>query len=145
MVGEERQAWRCDKGRAVRRLPAPVADGVPQKTTRVVLATAHHSHDPSDDRPANLRALCQRCHILHDKEEHRIRRRLTYRAARPLVICPLGHTRRDPAPPSPSGPAAEDLAGLLERITLHNAENGFASCGSRRGSAVSSRSSATPL
>ncbi len=84
MVGEERQAWRCDKGRAVRRLPAPVADGVPQKTTRVLPATAHLNHDPSDSRPANLRALCQRCHILHDKEEHRIRRRLTYRARKAL-------------------------------------------------------------
>jgi len=60
---EERQAWRCDKGRAVRRLLAPVADGVPKKTMRVVLATAHLNHDPSDDRPANLRALFQRCHI----------------------------------------------------------------------------------
>lgn len=49
------------------------------------------------------------------------------------MICSLGHTRRDPAPPSPSGPAAEDLAGLLERITFHNAENGFCVLRPRRG------------
>ncbi len=30
-----------------------------------------------------------------------------------------------PAPSSPSGPATENLAGLVERVTFHNEENGF--------------------
>lgn len=81
---EEQRTWRCGKGRTVRRLPAPVDDAAHRLTTRIVLATAHLNHDPSDSRPGNLKALCQRCHILHDKEEHLIRRRITYRARRAL-------------------------------------------------------------
>ena len=49
------------------------------KQTKVVLATAHLNHDPTDNRAKNLAALCQRCHLLHDREEHRRQRRLTYR------------------------------------------------------------------
>jgi hypothetical protein len=30
------------------------------RTTRVVLATAHRDHDPTNNRPRNLVALCQR-------------------------------------------------------------------------------------
>ncbi len=81
---EERQAWRCDKGRAVRRLLAPVADGVPKKTMRVVLATAHLN----TTRAMTVRPTFAPCFnaaiFLHDKEEHRIRRRLTYRARKAL-------------------------------------------------------------
>ena len=40
-----------------------------QKTTKVFLAAAHLNHDPGDNRPRNLRAFCQRCHMLHDREE----------------------------------------------------------------------------
>lgn len=43
-------------------------------TTRVVLASAHLNHDPSDNRSRNLAALCQRCHMLHDADHHRRRR-----------------------------------------------------------------------
>ena len=75
----ERQAWRCGKGRIVRRRPQPVDHGPPGRSTRVVLATAHLDHDAS-----NLAALCQRCHILHDRDEHLRRRRLTYLARRAL-------------------------------------------------------------
>ena len=40
----------------------------------MVLASAHLDHDPSNNRARNLAALCQRCHMLHDGEEHRRRR-----------------------------------------------------------------------
>ena len=56
--------------------------------TRVVLATAHRDHDPTNNDASNLAALCQRCHILHDKPEHLRRRRLTYLARRALGWCP---------------------------------------------------------
>ena len=56
----------------------------PGRTTRVVLATAHRDHDPTNNDASNLAALCQRCHILHDREEHLRRRRLTYLARRAL-------------------------------------------------------------
>ena len=41
------------------------------RTTRVVLATAHRNHDTADNSGANLMAVCQRCHMLHDAPEHR--------------------------------------------------------------------------
>ena len=52
--------------------------------TRVVLAFAHLDHDPGHNRPRNLAALCQRCHMLHDAPEHRRtrwRKRFARRAA----------------------------------------------------------------
>ena len=60
------------------------------KQTRVVLATAHLDHDPSNSRPGNLRALCQRCHMIHDRPEHRRRIRTTILMRRALAICSSG-------------------------------------------------------
>ena len=64
--------WRDDVGRAVATPPENRAPDV--RTTRVVLACAHLNHDPTDNRPRNLAALCQRCHMRHDAPEHRRRR-----------------------------------------------------------------------
>ena len=44
------------------------------RITYVVLACAHLDHDPGNSAPRNLAALCQRCHMLHDAEEHRWQR-----------------------------------------------------------------------
>ena len=52
--------------------------------THVVLAAAHLDHDPTNNQPRNLKALCQRCHIMYDREEHARRRRLTYRMRKAL-------------------------------------------------------------
>ena len=83
---EDIATWRNGRGRVLRRLSAPgalpiVEPGLPGiapppalRTTRVVLASAHRNHDPSDNRVRNLAALCQRCHMLHDAAEHRRRR-----------------------------------------------------------------------
>ncbi len=78
--------WRDGAGRVVRfrLLPSWETQGPPGFTTRVFLATAHLDHDPYNDVPENLAALCQRCHILHDEAEHLRRRRLTYLARRAL-------------------------------------------------------------
>jgi hypothetical protein len=51
--------------------------------TRVVLAAAHLDSDPTNNRLKNLRALCQRCHMLHDRPHHLVQRWITYRR-RPL-------------------------------------------------------------
>jgi hypothetical protein len=73
----QRQVWRDGQGRRVGRVLV-VEDLLAQvRTTRVVLATAHRDHDPTNNRPRNLVALCQRCHLQHDREEHRRRRWLT--------------------------------------------------------------------
>jgi hypothetical protein len=47
--------------------------------TRVVLAAAHLDSDPTNNRLTNLRALCQRCHLLHDRSHHLAQRWITYR------------------------------------------------------------------
>src|SRR3954447_2283129 len=77
---QEQQAWRDGKGR---KLPSPAlaGDAAPVRTTRVVLAAAHLDHDPAHcgRKHRNVRALCQRCHLLHDRPEHRRRIRLTLR------------------------------------------------------------------
>jgi hypothetical protein len=48
------------------------------RTTRVLLAAAHLDHDPANNRLRNLRSLCQRCHMLHDRPHHLAQRRITY-------------------------------------------------------------------
>ena len=49
------------------------------RKTRVVLAAAHLDSDPTDYRLKNLRALCQRCHMLQDRPHHLGQRWITYR------------------------------------------------------------------
>jgi hypothetical protein len=82
---EDAGVWRDGRARRLRYLPAPAElalkqpgfDGIGapmMRVTRVVLATAHLNHDPGDNRPRNLAALCQRCHMIHDAAEHRRRR-----------------------------------------------------------------------
>ena len=53
--------------------------------TRVVLATAHLDSDPTNNRLKNLRALCQRCHMLQDRPHHLEQRHITYRRRRLAV------------------------------------------------------------
>lgn len=55
-------------------LPPGVDDLVGLRLTRVVTATAHLDHDPTNNADANLRALCQRCHMIHDRTHHRTQR-----------------------------------------------------------------------
>jgi hypothetical protein len=51
---------------------------------RVVLTIAHLNHQAGDDRDENLKALCQWCHLNHDKEHHRETRAARKDGARPL-------------------------------------------------------------
>jgi hypothetical protein len=74
-----RQGLRDGRGRKV---PSPArAEDTPLRTTKVVLAAAHLDHNPghSGRRHRNVKALCQRCHLLHDRPEHQRRIRLTLR------------------------------------------------------------------
>lgn len=36
----------------------------------IVLTIAHLDHDPTNNDPANLRALCQACHLKYDAQHH---------------------------------------------------------------------------
>ena len=48
------------------------------RVTRVILAAAHLDHDPANSDPSNLKSLCQRCHMIHDRPHHVAQRKLTY-------------------------------------------------------------------
>lgn len=48
--------------------------------TRIVLTVAHLDHDPTHNDDENLAALCQRCHLLHDKAQHAATARETRRS-----------------------------------------------------------------
>lgn len=56
---------------------------------RVVLTVAHLDHDEKNNDPANLRALCQRCHLAHDREDNARRRRENARSAKAAGELPL--------------------------------------------------------
>lgn len=91
---EVQQGWRDHRGRRKRAMPSPnrlaalqpalagfAAPSLP--STYVVLAAAHLDQDPSNNDPRNLAALCQRCHLAHDRAAHRRQRWMTlfYRRA----------------------------------------------------------------
>jgi hypothetical protein len=57
--------WRCEWCNAEHGEPHPVTRSL------VVLTVAHIENPaPEDVRPANLAALCQRCHLNHDRRHH---------------------------------------------------------------------------
>jgi hypothetical protein len=74
---ETKRTW-CDRHGRPARWP-DLIDAASVRLTRVVLAAAHLNNDPSVNRLSNLRALCQRCHMLHDRPFHLAQRWLTYR------------------------------------------------------------------
>ena len=85
------QTWRSGRGRRLKLVPpALLPADVMIRTTFVVLACAHLDHDPGNSDPRNLRALCQRCHMLHDRAEHLRQRWFTYRLRRALGDLFLG-------------------------------------------------------
>ena len=40
------------------------------KPVLVILTVAHLDHDTKNNDPANLRAGCQRCHLVYDRDQH---------------------------------------------------------------------------
>jgi hypothetical protein len=74
---EAARTWRDRRGRPARW--PDLIDAAQVRLTRVVLAAAHLDSNPANNRLANLKGLCQRCHMLHDRPFHRAQRWLTYR------------------------------------------------------------------
>lgn len=66
----ERAGWCCEGSPAFPTCRA--ANGGPHPVTgsKVVLTVAHLDHDESSRDPANLRAMCQRCHLTYDAKHH---------------------------------------------------------------------------
>jgi hypothetical protein len=74
---EQAATWRDRRGRPARW--PDLMETARFRVTRVVLAAAHLDSDPTNNRPKNLRAFCQRCHMLHDRSHHLSQRWITYR------------------------------------------------------------------
>ncbi len=87
---EELRTWRDGRGRPLRRVTIGT-EAI--RTTKIFLATAHLDHDPTNNHSQNLKALCQRCHMLHDRDEHRHRRWITLRMRKALGDLFLGPYR----------------------------------------------------
>lgn len=87
-----RNTWRSARGRPARW--PDLIEATQLRNTRVVLAAAHLDHDPANNRRRNLRGLCQRCHLAHDRAHHLAERRITYRLRYALGDLFLGPYRR---------------------------------------------------
>lgn len=60
LARREAAGWKCEWCPAEQGQPHPITGG------KVVLTVAHLNHQPEDCAPANLAALCQRCHNTYD-------------------------------------------------------------------------------
>lgn len=82
----ERAGWKCDFCGARNGEPIhaelqqslPLDDHAVRRRgalrNRVVLTVAHLDQNPTNHRPANLAALCQACHLQHDKLDNLAKR-----------------------------------------------------------------------
>jgi hypothetical protein len=85
---DQAATWRDRRGRLARW--PDLVEATRFRMTRVVLAAAHLDGDPANNRMTNLRALCQRCHMLQDRPHHLAQRWITYRRRRALGDLFLG-------------------------------------------------------
>jgi hypothetical protein len=98
-----RHTWRNGRGRPARW--PNLEEAAQMRKTRVVLAAAHLDHDPRNNRLRNLKSLCQRCHLIHDRPHHLVQRRITYLLRRTLGDLFLGAYLAHFKLQSPSSPA----------------------------------------
>jgi hypothetical protein len=63
------------------------------KLTRIVLTVAHLDHDTANGARSNLAALCQRCHLNHDREQHEVSAVASRERKRDEVIAATGQQR----------------------------------------------------
>lgn len=92
----EQAGWACEGTadfpdcRAVNRQRHPETGSI------VILTVAHMNHVTADNDPANLRALCQRCHLAWDREHHMANARRSHARKRrgETMPLPLGGAER---------------------------------------------------
>ena len=87
------KTWRNGQGRPARW--PDIEEAIRLRETRVVLAAAHLDHNPRHNRWRNLKSLCQRCHLVHDRAHHLAQRRITYRLRYAIGDLFLGYYRRE--------------------------------------------------
>ena len=99
-----RSRGRCEWCDAANGEPHPIT------SSRVVLTTAHlgepfatgsDKHDKHDIRAENLAALCQRCHLNHDRDEHAANARATRERKRAEREPMFPTMKPQPQPPTP--------------------------------------------
>lgn len=60
----------CGRGTHAGRCPNEQGQPAYGTGSRVVLTTAHLDHTPENCEPANLRSMCQGCHLHYDRHHH---------------------------------------------------------------------------
>lgn len=87
-VKNHAEGYRDKSGKFVESIglqqEADMLDG--ERIIKIVLTVAHLNHDVNDNRPENLRALCQKCHLDYDKAHHKASRFNNKYAAIPDLI-----------------------------------------------------------
>jgi glyoxylase-like metal-dependent hydrolase (beta-lactamase superfamily II) len=79
-IADDGQVYCADTGRPIGCFDeAAYAGG--RKIT-IILTIAHLDHDPTNNAPDNLRALCQRHHLAHDLDHHKSNAAATRRGRR---------------------------------------------------------------
>lgn len=63
------------------------------KLIRIVLTVAHLDHDESNMERSNLAALCQRCHLRHDQNQHVANATATRQRKREEAVAASGQQR----------------------------------------------------
>ena len=71
----------CRRGTHEGRCPNVHEEEAYGTGSRVILTVAHLDHTPENCDPANLRAMCQGCHLHYDADHHRQTAARTRRAA----------------------------------------------------------------
>ena len=71
----ERAGWCCEGSPAYPDCRAAQGEPHPDTLSRVILTVAHLDHVIEHMEDENLRALCQRCHLHHDRHHHAATRR----------------------------------------------------------------------
>lgn len=69
-LAQHATGWRDQRGKFYELAEAQAAPAG-EKVVRIVLTVAHLDHDTGNNDDANLAALCQRCHLRHERKQHR--------------------------------------------------------------------------
>ena len=69
-IGRCECAGECGRGTHDGRCPNRHGQAAYGTGSKVVLTVAHLDHTPENCDPANLRAMCQGCHLHYDRDHH---------------------------------------------------------------------------
>ena len=66
----QRAEGKCEGSPRYPRCQAEHGKPHPVTGSKAILTVAYLDHNPSNNRPENLRAMCQRCHLTYDAKFH---------------------------------------------------------------------------